>query len=54
MKPNVGPKSGDSATIQKCPKYSESSILLCPTNCYVNTVPTLALRIHLFNFPLLT
>ena len=53
-KPNGGPKSGDSATTQKCLKYRESSILLCPTNCYVNTVPTLAFRIHLFNFPLLT
>jgi len=38
-------------------KYSGSSILLCPTHYYCvrqNTVSTLAVNIHLFDFPLLT
>lgn len=37
--------------IQKCPKYRESSILLFPTNCYVNVVPILAFRYTYSTFP---
>jgi hypothetical protein len=40
----------------KYPKYNGSNILLCPTRYCVkqNTVSTLAFKLDLFNFPLLT